>query len=64
MHDISKWKESREFAYMHYLDSLLRKQKDMRTDTVSVDEKSGRIKRSTKDKRQPSAMNMFLTAGH
>src|SRR5665213_3904696 len=45
-HEILKWKKSREFAYMHYMDSLLRKQKGLKVDTVSIDEKSGKINRS------------------
>ena len=34
---ILKWKQGREFDYMAYLDSLLRKEKDLRIDTVSID---------------------------
>ncbi len=60
--DILKWKKNREFAYMHYLDSLLKNQKNMRTDTVSVDEKSGRIKRKTAKKNTPSAINNVLNS--
>lgn len=60
--DILKWKESREFTYMHYLDSILRKRKDLKTDTVSVDEKSGRIKRAQRHQRQPSSMNLVLNS--
>jgi hypothetical protein len=59
---VQKWKESREFSYMRYLDSLLRKQKDLRTDTVSVDEKSGRISRTQRHQRQPSSMNVILNS--
>lgn len=60
--DILKWKKSREFSYMHYLDSLLRSQKEMRTDTVSVDQKSGRIKRSHAATNQPSSVNTVLNS--
>lgn len=59
---VQKWKETREFSYMHYLDSLLRKQKDLRTDTVSVDEKSGRISRMHRHQRRPSSMNVILNS--
>ncbi|HSN08585.1 MAG TPA: hypothetical protein VLS85_06085 [Hanamia sp.] len=59
---IIKWKQSREFSYMHYLDSLLRKQKDLRTDTVSIDEKSGRINRTHQRERRPSPLNMILNS--
>ncbi len=59
---ILKWKQSREFSYMHYLDSLLRKQKDLRTDTVSIDEKSGRINRVHQHIRRPSTLNNILNS--
>lgn len=60
--DMLKLKKSREFSYMQYLDSLLRNQKEMRTDTVSVDEKSGRIKRSHSMTSQPSSVNTVLNS--
>lgn len=44
--NIVKWKRSREFSYIHYLDSLLRNQKDIKSDTVSLDGKTGGIKRN------------------
>ena len=59
---IIKWKQSREFSYMHYLDSLLRKQKDLRTDTVSIDEKSGTINRIHQHTRHPSPLNIILNS--
>ena len=59
---VEKWKESREFSYMHYLDSILRKLKDLRTDTVSVDERSGRIIRVHHRERTPSAVNAVLNS--
>jgi len=34
---IIKWRRSREFGYMVYLDSMLRKKTDLRVDTVSID---------------------------
>ena len=60
--DIPKWKQSREFSYMHYLDSLLRKQKDLRTDTVSFDEKSGQIIRSHRRQSRSSSLNIVLNS--
>ena len=33
----SKWKQDREFGYMTYLDSLLRKKTGLKIDTVSID---------------------------
>jgi hypothetical protein len=60
--DILDWKKNREFAYMHYLDSLLRNQKDMRFDTVSVDEKSGMIKRKPNQSRRPTTLTAALNS--
>ncbi|MEO6893896.1 MAG: hypothetical protein ABI136_02615 [Ginsengibacter sp.] len=60
--DVSKWKKNREFAYMHYLDSLLRNEKNMQIDTVSVDEKSGSIKRKKSNLNQPSSLNNMLNS--
>lgn len=59
---VQKWKKSREFSYMYYLDSLLRKRKDLRNDTVSVDEKSGRISRRQRHQRPPSSINVILNS--
>ncbi len=43
-----KWKKSAEFGYMSYLDSLLKKKKnDLRMDTISIGENSGRSKSKT-----------------
>ena len=60
--NISKYKKSHDFYYMRFLDSLLRKQKDLRTDTVSVNEKTGRINRVRMHKRNPSPFNSFLNS--
>lgn len=58
---ILKWKHKREFAYISYLDSLLRKQKYLRSDTVSFDENTGRIIREhpsqNKQSRTAKALN-------
>lgn len=40
---ILKWKKSRDFSYMLYLDSALRHQKQIKSDTVNMDEKSGKV---------------------
>jgi hypothetical protein len=37
---ILKWKQGRDFGYMSYLDSLLRKKTGLRVDTVSIDKGS------------------------
>lgn len=39
------WKSKREFSYMLYLDSLLRKHTDLKSDTVSIDRETGKINR-------------------
>ena len=59
---ILKWKKNREFTYMHYLDSLLRNQKGLKVDTVSIDEKSGKINRVVHRRNQPSALNNIFNS--
>ena len=59
---ILKWKKNREFAYMHYMDSLLRKQKNLKVDTVSIDEKSGKINRTVHRQNHPSALNSIFNS--
>lgn len=58
---IVKWKGTREFSYIHYLDSLLRNQKDIKSDTVSLDEKTGGIKRHH-PRKDNSYMNRLLNS--
>ena len=58
---LQRWKHSREFAYVNYLDSLLRTRHDIKADTVSMDQNSGKIKRSTKSGVYP-AVNKFLNS--
>src|SRR6185312_5749715 len=59
---ILKWKQSREFAYMHFLDSLLRKQKDIRSDTVRFDENSGKIIRNRNPRTEVSTFGKILNS--
>lgn len=59
---INKWKQNRQFAYMHYLDSLLRKRKDFKSDTVSINEISGKIIRNNKPDTGSSALNNILNS--
>jgi hypothetical protein len=59
---ISKWKRSRDFAYMHFLDSLLRKQKDIKSDTVRFDENSGKIIRNRNSKTEVSPFGEILNS--
>ena len=39
---LSGWKNSRDFAYMNYLDSPLRKQKELKSDTVNISQSRGK----------------------
>ena len=59
---VHKWKQSHEFAYMHYLDSLLRKQKDLKSDTVSINESTGKINRNHPLRRDVSTLNQVLNS--
>ncbi len=59
---ILKWKGSRDFAYMHFLDSLLRKQKDIRSDTVRFDENSGKIIRNRNSTTEVSPFSKILNS--
>lgn len=59
---ILKWRNDRQFAYMNYLDSLLRKQKYLHSDTASFDENTGRITRKRSLKNQSSAANKVLNS--
>lgn len=59
---IGKWKKKREFAYIHTLDSLLRKQKNLRTDTVSIDENTGKINRNRVEGNGISGLNKILNS--
>lgn len=59
---ILKWKQSREFFYMHYLDSLLRNQKNIRSDTVRIDENNGNIKRNHPHRNEHRGLNNLLNS--
>jgi hypothetical protein len=59
---ILKWRKNRQFAYMNYLDSLLKKQKYLRSDTVSFDENTGTIIRKRSSENRPSAANKVLNS--
>ena len=52
---ILMWKKNRQFTYMIYLDSLLRNQKNLRSDTVTFDENTGTIIRKRFSQKAPSA---------
>lgn len=59
---ILKWKQSRGFVYVSYLDSLLRKHNDIKSDTVRFDENSGKIIRSSKAAGEISLFNRILNS--
>lgn len=55
-----KWKQSSEFGYMDYLDSLLKKKKnDLRMDTISIDENSGKSKGKSFSNSSTSSPGIF-----
>lgn len=57
---LSKWRQNREFAYMKYLDSLLKNRSDIKSDTVTLDDRVGKVKR--KKQSDYSAANRFLNS--
>lgn len=59
---IIKWKQGREFGYMAYLDSLLRKKTDLRIDTVSIDKATVNKSRTTIDSATGTYSNSFLNS--
>ena len=59
---ILKWKQGREFGYMAYLDSLLRKKTDLRIDTVSIDKGTVNKSRTTTDSATGTNSNSFLNS--
>jgi hypothetical protein len=59
---VAKYRQSHEFVYMQYLDSLLRKQKNIRSDTVSIDENSGRIVRHHSAQAEISGVGKVLNS--
>ena len=59
---ILMWKKNRQFAYMYYLDSLLRNQKNLRSDTVTFDENTGKIIRKRFSQNVPSAAGNMLNS--
>jgi hypothetical protein len=60
---IVKWKNSPEFAYMAYLDSLLNKNKDLRQDTIDVESSNSLAKnKSTSKSTDNSGINNFLNS--
>lgn len=58
---LQRWKSSRDFSYIMYLDSLLRKEKNLRSDTVSIDKNTGKKRRVTASSNE-SDSNNFLNS--
>lgn len=56
---MQRWKRSRDFAYIMYLDSLLRKEKNLRTDTVSIDMNTGKKRRVTASPAENNSGNFL-----
>jgi hypothetical protein len=59
---IEKWKQGREFGYMTYLDSLLRKKADLRIDTVNIDKGTINKGRTTVNSTAGANSNSFLNS--
>jgi hypothetical protein len=59
---IQKWRQGREFNYMAYLDSLLRKEKDLKIDTVSLDKGKANRKRPVIHSAITDNSNSFLNS--
>ena len=57
---ILKWRQNKEFAYMKYLDSMLKSRSDIRSDTVTIGDRAGKVKR--KKPADNAAMNRFLNS--
>ena len=56
---LQRWKHSRDFAYIMYLDSLLRKEKKLRMDTVSIDENTGKKRRASSSSTENNSDNFL-----
>jgi Domain of unknown function (DUF4129) len=57
---VLKWRQNKEFAYMKYLDSMLKSRSDIRSDTVTIGDRAGKVKR--KKPADNAAMNRFLNS--
>lgn len=56
---LNAWKSSREFKYIDYLDSLLRKQ-PLKSDTVRLNKKTGEILSGPSEKQENSFLGRLL----
>lgn len=61
---LSKWRNSRDFQYMNYLDSLLKTQKNLVVDTVRIDKKTGKVIRQEQEEKSLSFLSkIFKSSG-
>ncbi len=56
---LQKWKSSADFAYVRYLDSLLRKEKNLKADTTSIDKNTGKRRRVTISSAESNSGNFL-----
>ncbi|MEO6221423.1 MAG: hypothetical protein ABIO81_13405 [Ginsengibacter sp.] len=56
---LEKWKHSRDFSYIIYLDSLLKKEKGLKTDTVSMDVSTGKKRRVVTSSKESNSNNFL-----
>jgi hypothetical protein len=61
---LKKWKDSRDFSYMNYLDSLLKVQKKLVVDTVRIDRNTGKVIRQEQEEKSVSFLSrIFKSSG-
>ncbi len=59
---ILKWKQMHEFGYMAYIDSLLRKRKNLTIDTVNINGKGKSKKAANASSKNNSGVNNFINS--
>lgn len=61
---LNKWRNSRDFRYMNFLDSLLKVQKKLVVDTVRIDKKTGKVIRQEQEEKSLSFLSkIFKSSG-
>lgn len=56
---LEKWRASRDFNYMRYLDSMLRKE-NLKVDTVRINKKTGEVQAKSKETRDSSFLSRIF----
>lgn len=56
---LQKWKHSADFGYIAYLDSLLKKETGVRTDTISIDKNTGKKRREVNSSKDADSNNFL-----